>query len=93
MYSRVVQPVPLTRETTIFLPHTTDDLMKSFTFKELSPIKCNTYKNLDKTTLFVKTLAITNASNKFQWMMIFSRYMKFIYFHCGEEMKLRDPRS
>ena len=21
------------------------------------------------------------------------RYMKFIYLHCGEEMKLRDPRS
>ena len=20
-------------------------------------------------------------------------YMKFIYLHCGEEMKLRDPRS
>ena len=21
------------------------------------------------------------------------RYMKFIYLHCGEEIKLRDPRS
>ena len=79
MYSRVVQPVPLTRETTIFLPQTTDDLMKSFTFKELSPIKCNTYKNLDKTTLSVKTLAITNASNKFQWMMILDIRNSYIF--------------
>ena len=32
---RVVRPVPLTRETNSFSPHTTDDLMKSFTFKLL----------------------------------------------------------
>ena len=79
MYSRVVRPVPLTRETNSFSPHTTDDLMKSFTFKELSPIKCNTYKNLDKTTLSVKTLAITNASNKFQWMMILDIRNSYIF--------------
>ena len=42
-------------------------LMKSFTFQKLSPIKCNTNKNLDKITLSVKTLAITDASNKFEW--------------------------
>ena len=32
---RVVRPVPLTRETNSFSPHTTDYLMKSFTFKLL----------------------------------------------------------
>ena len=43
-------------------------LMKSFTFQKLSPIKCNTNKSLDKITLSVKTLAITDASNKFEWL-------------------------
>ena len=32
---RVVRPVPLTRETNSFSPHTTDYLMKSFNFKLL----------------------------------------------------------
>ena len=48
IYSRVVwcihesyNPCPSLGRLPFFLPHTTDDLMKSFTFKELSPIKCN----------------------------------------------------
>ena len=86
IYSRVVwcihesyNPCPSLGRLPFFLPHTTDDLMKSFTFKELSPIKCNTYKNLDKTTLSVKTLAITNASNKFEWMMILDIWNSYIF--------------
>ena len=37
----------------------------------------------------------TNWANKptGSWSIYDFRYMKFIYLHCGEEMKLRDPRS